>query len=99
MTTPGKAWETRKEMKPMLKIAARDFRKKAPTPAPTLEVEYDPASVEEFDTRKKCATRYEETWGQKVEIEVAGERCLLFLTIASRSVGHVIENKNIIKDL
>lgn len=82
----------------MVTIAARDFRKKAPTPAPVVEVTYDPASVQEFDTRKKCATRYEESWGRKVEIEVGGERCMLFLAIASRSVGHVIENRNIIKD-
>jgi len=83
----------------MEKIIARDFRKKAPTPAPKVEVVFDPASIQEFDTRKKCATRYEETWGQKVEIELDGVPCMLFLTIASRSVGHVIENRNIIKDL
>lgn len=82
----------------MEKLVARDFRKKAPA-AELIEVEYDPANIQEFDTRGKCATRYEETWGRKVETEVQGERCVLFLTISSRSVGHVIENKNIMKDL
>jgi hypothetical protein len=82
----------------MTTVRAKDFRKKAVSGAPDIEIEYDPARVQEFDTRGKCATKYQETWGQKVEIEIGGEPCVLYLELFSRSVAHVNLNKNIVKD-
>lgn len=82
----------------MPKISAKDFRKNAPSGTPTIEIEYDPANVQEFDTRGKCATKHQETWGQKVDVEIGGEPCVLYLELFSRSVAHVNLNRNIVKD-
>lgn len=82
----------------MTTVLAKDFRKKAPSGAAALEIEYDPANVQEFDTRGKCPTKYQETWGQKVDIEIGGEPCVLYLELFSRTVAHVNLNKNIVKD-
>ncbi len=82
----------------MTNVVAKDFRKTAPSGAPDREVEYDPAMVQEFDTRGACATKYQETWGQKVDVRIDGTPCVLYLELYSRSVNHVNLNKNILKD-
>ena len=81
----------------MIKIEVKDFRKSVPSGS-SVEIEYDPATIQEFDTRGKCPSRYMETWGQKVELEVGGKPCVLYLELNNRSVGHVLQNKNILKD-
>lgn len=82
----------------MTTVRAKDFRKRATAGAADIEIRYDPAIVQEFDTRGKCSTKYQETWGQKVDIEIGGEPCVLYLELFSRTVGHVNLNKNIVKD-
>jgi hypothetical protein len=82
----------------MTKVLAKDFRKKAPSGAVDREIEYDPATVQEFDTRGKSPTKYQETWGQRVDVQVEGEPCVLYLELYSRSVNHVNLNRNILKD-
>lgn len=82
----------------MTKVTAKDYRKSAPSGVTEIEIEYNPASVQEFDTRGKCASRYMETWGRKVDLEIDGKPCVLYLELSSRSVGHVLQNKNIVKD-
>lgn len=82
----------------MEKIAAKDFRKKAPGGSPLIEIEYDPATVREFDTRGKCATKYQETWGRSVDVFIEDQPCVLYLELFSRTVNTVNLNKNLLKD-
>lgn len=82
----------------MTTILAKDHRRKAASDASSIEIEYDPAQIREFDTRGQCATKYQETWGQKVDVRIEGEPCVLYLELFSRSVTHVNLNKNIVKD-
>lgn len=81
----------------MTKVLASDFRINAPSGAPKIEVEYDPAAIQEFDTRGKSPTRWQETWGQKVDVEIGGERSVLYIVLYSRSIGQVHETKNLLK--
>lgn len=83
----------------MAKVLANDLRKKNSSGPSKVEVEYDPAQIQEFDTRGQCATKYEETWGKKVGIEMDGEPYVLYLELFSRSVAHINENRNLLKDL
>jgi len=83
----------------MTKVLATDLRKKTPSGAPKIEVEYDPAKVQDFDTRGQCATKWEETWGQKVDVEIDGEPLVLYLALCSRSLTHINESRNVLKNL
>jgi len=82
----------------MTKVLANDLRKKNSSGPSKVEVEYDPAQIQEFDTRGQCATKYEENWGKKVEVQMDGAPCMLYLELFSRSVAHVNENRNLLKD-
>lgn len=82
----------------MTKVFARDLREKTPSGAPKIEVEYDPAKVRDFDTRGQCATKWKETWGQKVDVEIGGEPCVLYLVFCSRSLTHINESRNVLKN-
>jgi hypothetical protein len=82
----------------MTKILASDLRKKTASGAPKIEIEYDPAKVLDFDTRGQCATKWVETWGKKVDVEIGGEPFVLYLELFSRSLVHINENRNVLKD-
>jgi len=82
----------------MEKVVAMDCRKNAPSDAPGIEVEYDPDKIQQFDTRGKCGMKLQETWGQKVEVEVNGERCVLYLEQFSRTFHHINRFSNFIKE-
>ena len=83
----------------MTKVLASDLRKKTPSGAVKIEIEYDPAKVRDFDTRGQCSTKWEETWGKKVEVEIGGEPFVFYLELFSRSIAHINENRNVLKNL
>ena len=82
----------------MTRILALDYRKKAPSGAPAIEVEYDPDKIQQFDTRGKCATKWQERWGQKVDVLIDGELCMLYLEHCGRTLGHTYSFKNYLKE-
>jgi len=82
----------------MAKISARDCRSRALSGAPDIEVDYDPAKIQQFDTRGKCAVKWQESWGQKVDVEIGGEHFMLYLEHFGHTLGHVNKHRNFLKE-
>jgi hypothetical protein len=77
----------------MKTIIATDLRMSSPAFS-KAEVTYDPAEVEDFDTRGECESMWEETWGQRVEIEDG----VLYLTLHGRAENHTSTQHNVLMD-
>lgn len=78
----------------MITVTAHDFRPLRPAFA-AIEVQYDPADVEDFDTRGETYRMDEETWGERVEIEGIG---MLYLVVHSRGNGRTLTSRNELRE-